>query len=233
MPLRFYAPWCGHCQNLKPAYEKAAQSLEGLAEVVAVNCDAEENKPFCGRMGIKGFPTLKTVRATGKIGKPIIMDYNGPRTASAMVEAVKKLITNNVKRLEDKELNGWLKENNETAKAILFSEKATPSALIKVLANDYLYNLHVAQVQKKERKGNQMFGITDYPTLVVLPGGNEPAVTYDGEMKKPAMSEFLSRYAQPRDLEAEQGKKSGKTSKKDTKEDQKVFERNRMLAGRL
>lgn len=190
---------------------------------MAVNCDVEENKPFCGRMGVKGFPTLKTVRATGKIGKPIIMDYNGPRTASAIVEAVKKLITNNVKRLEDKELDEWLKGNNETAKAILFSEKATPSALIKVLANDFLYNLHVAQVQKKEGTANQMFGITKYPTLVVLPGGDEPAVTYDGEMKKPAMSGFLSKYAQPRDMTAKQVK--NKVEKKEAKEenDKKVI----------
>ena len=196
---------------MKPAYEKAAKSLEGLAQVVAVNCDDEDSKAFCGKMGIKGFPTLKTVRITGTLGKPIIMDYQGPRTASGIVDAVKKLITNNVKRLEDKELDGWLKDNNETAKALLFSDKGSTSALVKVLANDYIGNLHFAQVRDKEVEANSMFGIKTYPTLVVLPGGNKPAVVYDGEMKKPAMNEFISKYAALRDLSA--------STKKSTKKD--------------
>ena len=165
-------------------------------------------------MGIKGFPTLKTVRTTGILGKPIIMDYQGPRTASGLVDAVKKLITNNVKRLDDKDLDGWLQENNETAKALLFSDKGTTSALVKVLANDYIGNLHFAQVRDKETRANSMFGIETYPTLVLLPGGDKPAVKYDGEMKKPAMNEFISKYASLRDLSA--------SAKKSTKKDKKT-----------
>lgn len=44
--------------DLKPAYEKAAKSLIGLAKVAAVNCDDEENKPFCGSMSV-GRPLIR------------------------------------------------------------------------------------------------------------------------------------------------------------------------------
>ncbi|MCJ1404674.1 hypothetical protein MMC11_007900 [Xylographa trunciseda] len=193
--VEFYAPWCGHCKNLKPAYEKAAKSLEGLANVAAVNCDDEDNKAFCGSMGIKGFPTLKTVRPTLKKGKSIQVDYNGARTAAGIVEAVKDIIPNHVTRVSDKELDKWLKDDNSTAKAILFSNKGTTSATIKVLAGEFYGNMHFAQVRDKDTTAVTTFGITEYPTLIVLPGGTAPAVAYSGEMAKAPMSEFLSKYA--------------------------------------
>ena len=223
---RFYAPWCGHCQRLQPEYTRAAKNLEGLANVVAVNCDEEDNKPFCGQMRIQGFPTLKTVKVTGIIGKPIVQDYQGPRTASDIVEATKKLIPNYVTRLDTKEFEGWLAKENSTAKAILFSDKGVTSALIKSLANDYFGNMIVAQVRDKEIDITKVFGVTKFPSLVVLPGGDETAVMYDGPMRKPAMSNFLGQYAKARALpekaSTKDKKDKTKTKSKESKPDNKA-----------
>jgi protein disulfide-isomerase A6 len=195
IPVRFYAPWCGHCKNLKPAYEKAAKSLDGLAQVAAVNCDEESNKAFCGSMGVKGFPTLKTIRPTGSKGKPIITDYQGERSAKAIVDAVKGMIPNHVTKVSDKDLDKWLKGNNASAKAILFSNKGTTSALIKVLAVEYIGNMQVAQIRDKETAAVSTFGIKTYPTFLVLPGGTADPVIYDGPMEKKPMGAFLAQYA--------------------------------------
>ena len=196
--LRFYAPWCGHCRNLKPAYEKAAKSLDGLAQVAAVNCDDEINKPFCGGMGVQGFPTLKLVKPGKTLGKPVIEDYQGERSAKGIVEAVKQAIPNHVKRITDKGLGAWLQADNETAKAILFSDKGTTSALTKVLASEYLGNMNFAQIRNKEAAAIEMFGISTYPSLVVLPGGNKAPVLFEGSYSKDAMTEFLSQFAEPK-----------------------------------
>ncbi|KAJ3115209.1 hypothetical protein HK100_001423, partial [Physocladia obscura] len=51
--VEFFAPWCGHCKALAPEYKKAADSLKGLAKVVAVDCDAEPNKPLCGQYQVQ------------------------------------------------------------------------------------------------------------------------------------------------------------------------------------
>lgn len=193
--VEFYAPWCGHCRNLKPEYEKAAKGLKDIAQVVAVNCDDEANKAFCGSMGVQGFPTLKIVKPSKKPGKPIVEDYQGPRTSSGIVDAVKSSIPNNVKKVTDKGLSAFLESNNDTAKAILFSNKGTTSALTKVLATEYLGSMKFAQIRDKETKAVEMFGVSEYPTLIVLPGGTEEPAKFEGAYKKKDMKDFISQYA--------------------------------------
>ncbi|KAL2863892.1 putative disulfide isomerase [Aspergillus lucknowensis] len=195
--VEFYAPWCGHCQNLKPAYEKAAKSLDGLAKVAAVNCDDDANKPFCGQMGVQGFPTLKIVTPSKKPGKPRVEDYQGPRTAKGIVDAVVDKIPNHVKRLTDKNVDEWLSEDEDLPKAILFTEKGTTSALIRALAIDFLGGIKVAQIRNKESDAVEKFGITEFPTLVLIPGSGKDHIIYDGELKKDPMVNFLSQAASP------------------------------------
>ncbi|XDG08869.1 hypothetical protein ABKA04_008484 [Annulohypoxylon sp. FPYF3050] len=220
--VEFYAPWCGHCQNLKPAYEKAARNLEGLAHVAAVNCDEDENKQLCGMMGVKGFPTLKTVRP-GKKGKPIVEDYNGPRTAKGIVDAVVEKINNHVKRVTDKDIDSFLSTKNDSAKAILFTEKGTTSALLKSIAIDFLDVISVAQIRDKETKANELFGIKSYPTLVLLPGGDKESVVYNGELKKDAMVKFLTQAGEPNpDPAPSKAKGEKKGDKKSEKKDKKA-----------
>ncbi|KAK0115723.1 hypothetical protein ONS95_000017 [Cadophora gregata] len=198
--VEFYAPWCGHCKNLQPAYEKAAANLQGLAKVAAIDCDEEMNKPFCGQMGVQGFPTLKIVKPGKTPGRPIVEPYDGPRTAKGIVDAVIDKIPNLVKRVDDKTLEAWLAESNETAKAILFSDKGKTSALLKAIAIDFKGSINVAQIRNtdKEKASLELFGISKFPTLLLLPGGKEAeGIVYDGEMKKESMVKFLSQAAEP------------------------------------
>jgi protein disulfide-isomerase A6 len=221
--VEFYAPWCGHCQKLAPAYEKAAKNLKGLAKVAGINCDDEYNKPFCGQMGVKGFPTLKIVRPSKKVpGRPTVEDYLGDRTAKAIIDAVVGRIPNHVKKVTDNSLQAWLKESNETAKAILFTEKGNISALLRALAIDYLGTVNFGQIRNKEAAAVETFGIEKYPTFVVLPGGSSEPLIYDGDLKKEPMRDFLKQVATPNpDPAPEPAKKKGKKkteAKTDTKQ---------------
>lgn len=192
-----------------------AKNLEGLAKVAAVNCDDDANKPFCGSMGIQGFPTLKIVRPKKGGGKPTVQDYQGPRTASAIVDAVVQQINNYVVRIEDKSLDKFLSDKNETAKAILFTEKGTTSALLKSIAIDFSDVITIGQVRNKETKAVETFGIEKFPTLVLLPGGDAPGIVYDGEQKKDAIVKFLSQARQPNpDSPPPKAKKNAKASDK-------------------
>jgi len=81
--VEFFAPWCGHCQQLSPIYSRVAENLHGIVTIGAVDCDVDSNKGLCGQYGIQGFPTLKLFPAskrkntkTGKLTKTP-EDYNG------------------------------------------------------------------------------------------------------------------------------------------------------------
>ncbi|KAL9489686.1 hypothetical protein ACSS6W_001963 [Trichoderma asperelloides] len=210
--VEFYAPWCGHCKNLQPAYEKAAKNLQGLAKVAAVDCDDESNKPFCGSMGIQGFPTLKIVRPGKKAGRPVVEDYQGPRTASGIVDAVVSKINNHVTKLTDKEIDGFLEKDEEKPKAILFTEKGTTSALLRSIAIDFLDVISVGQVRNKEKAAVDKFGISSFPSFVLIPGGGKEPITYDGELNKKDMVEFLKQVGSPNPDPAPAKAKSGKKS---------------------
>lgn len=146
-------------------------------------------------MGVQGFPTLKIVKPGKKAGRPIVEDYQGPRTAKGIVEAVKDKIPNHVKRVTDKTLDEWLAE--DSAKAVLLTDKGTTSPLLKALAIDFLGSISVAQIRDKEANAVSTLGVTSFPTLLLLPVGTTEPIVYDGEMTKEAMSAFLSQIAPP------------------------------------
>jgi protein disulfide-isomerase A6 len=217
---RFYAPWCGHCKNLQPAYEKAAKNLQGLAKVAAVDCDEESNKSFCSSMGVPGFPTLKIVRPGKKPGKPIVEDYQGARTAKGIVDAVVEKIPNHVKKLTDKDLESW---KTGGAKAVLLTDKGTTSSLLKALSVDFLGGVEVVQVRDKEKKTVEKFGVTKFPLFMVFPAGSEEPLVYGGELKKEAMSKFIteSTGVSPNPDPAPDAGKKAKAPKADKKKEKK------------
>lgn len=110
----------------------------------------------------------------------LYIDYQGARTAKAIVDAVVERIPNHVTRLTSNKLNDWLVEKNGTTKAVLFTEKGTTSALYRALAIEFLGRALFAQIRDKEEESVNLFGVNKFPTLIVLPGGEAPGKVYEG-----------------------------------------------------
>ena len=84
--VEFYAPWCGHCKNQKPAYAQAATQVKKYDESILVaKVDATVETKVAGEFSIRGFPTIKWF-VDGKES----MDYGSGRTADEIVAWIKK-----------------------------------------------------------------------------------------------------------------------------------------------
>ena len=63
----FWAPWCGPCRMMAPAYEQAAQALEPDMRVIKVN--TEEAQAIAARFNIRSIPTLMVLKGGREVGR--------------------------------------------------------------------------------------------------------------------------------------------------------------------
>jgi len=78
----FWAPWCGPCRMMAPAYEQAAARIEPRARLAKV--DTEQNQMLAQRYGIRSIPTLAIFKGgrlvasqPGAMGLPQLLQWIG------------------------------------------------------------------------------------------------------------------------------------------------------------
>lgn len=76
----FWAPWCGPCQTMAPAFEAAAATLEPAMRLGKVNTD--EQQGLAARFGIRSIPTLILFRG----GQEVARQSGAMGTAAAIVQ---------------------------------------------------------------------------------------------------------------------------------------------------
>merc|ERR1712038_450336 len=85
--IKFYAPWCGHCKRLAPAWSDLAKEFENNKDVSIdkIDCTAEDSKSVCSKFEVRGYPTLLFFKDGQMVEK-----YSGGRDLSALKSYVLK-----------------------------------------------------------------------------------------------------------------------------------------------
>lgn len=218
--VAFTAPWCGHCRNLSPEYERASRSLDGIIKFVNVDCDDQRNAGVCQKYGVTGFPTIKIFPPTKK---RLPKDYRGERTAKAMIEyATSELPLSNVKKLTASQIATFVQSvsyppvrrrtfwpqpadyDNATrqkqGKVLLFTAKPSSTPLYKSLALDLKGVLAFATARSDHKDVSQAakdsLGLdveaSSGPKLVYVPSNDASgAKVYDGQLKYKSLLAWL------------------------------------------
>eukprot|EP00826_Nyctotherus_ovalis_P056388 TRINITY_DN759_c0_g1_i17.p1 TRINITY_DN759_c0_g1~~TRINITY_DN759_c0_g1_i17.p1 ORF type:complete len:202 (+),score=31.62 TRINITY_DN759_c0_g1_i17:114-719(+) len=85
--VNFYAPWCGHCKRLAPAYADLGKSVkESGKEIIIAKIDATANTETKERYKIRGYPTLILLDGSDK------SEYSGNRSVDDMLSFLEKNI---------------------------------------------------------------------------------------------------------------------------------------------
>jgi len=192
--VEFFAPWCGHCQEFAPKYEKAAEELSKFGiKVGALNVEAEpETDPGAKSLqnveGVNGFPTIKLYSGpstpnpyAGGRYTALTEVFKGKRTTSELKRAALKMFpresVTQIKSVEDfgkvgSALKGMTGEHAEAMKqmkaAVLFTEKKSTSSLLLSLAYSMMPRLIVAMVNSELDEVTSHFGVEDFPSFVMV-----------------------------------------------------------------
>ena len=68
----FWAPWCGYCRRIAPAYEKVAQQYEERVEVVKINIDEEPQ--LAEELSVEVIPMLVLFRSGERLDSVVAPD---------------------------------------------------------------------------------------------------------------------------------------------------------------
>ena len=185
--IKFYAPWCPHCQAMGPTWNQLAKTVKGKLNIGEVNCDKETR--LCKDVHARAFPTLIFFKGGERV------EYNGLRGLGDFVQFADKAV----------DLSGGVPDVNATSfKAlegkeevifIYFYDHATTSEDFLALEQLPMSLIgHAKLVKTNDPELYKRFKITTWPRLVVSREGRPtyyPPLTPDEMRDKNALVDWM------------------------------------------
>lgn len=157
--IKFYAPWCHHCQAMAPTWVQLAKEMQGKLNVGEVNCDAE--KRLCKDARLRGYPTVLFFRGGERV------EYDGLRGIGDFIHYADKAVglSHGIPEVDAASLEAL--EEKEEVIFIYFYDHATTSEDFMALERLPLSLIGKAKLVKtNDPKLYDRYKITTWPRLV-------------------------------------------------------------------
>lgn len=192
--VEFFAPWCGHCKHLAPEYERASQILfKEAPNVKLAKIDLEKYK-LASKYNIDGFPTLRLYTN----GIPTEADYEGPRSAEAIVAYVKRSIVPPISSLAtESELTDFVTSVNDNFP--IFVGFGLEASVLEDLARKHRRKAWFAAIQDEQVSEKMMvdFDFDKKPALVCLHPKLDEHIVFYGPFEGVDMGDFILQHLMP------------------------------------
>jgi len=188
--VEFYAPWCGHCQELAPDYAAAASHLaahHSQSHLALSKVDATEDTDLAHKYDVQGFPTILFFID----GVP--KDYNGARTKDAIVEWINKKLGPGVQNITAVDQAERILTGDD--KAVLAFLDSLSGAQSDELAAASRLEDSINFYQTSSPDVAKLFHIdpeAKRPCVVLLKKEEEKLTFFDGEFKASVIADFVS-----------------------------------------
>jgi protein disulfide-isomerase len=158
--IKFYAPWCHHCQAMAPNWDQMAKEMKGKLNIGEVNCEAESR--LCKDVKLRGYPTILLFKGAERV------EYEGLRGLGDFVQYAEKAvdISNGIQDVDEASFKELEKE--EPAIFVYFYDHATTSEDFSALERLPMSLIGRAKLVKTSDPAlYDRYKITTWPRLIV------------------------------------------------------------------
>jgi len=169
--IKFYAPWCGHCQRLTGPWKQLALTVGEKptlrAKVVIAKCDVDKYADLRTKWGVQSYPTLNWFNSNMTQG-PLRKPYTGERNYDALFKFLQENSRNRVKvnRVFAYDMLAWkftsatdIAYRREVVDALKRSLESEATHESHRLAGDVYLKIMEKAVKKSEEVGVEAVGI--------------------------------------------------------------------------
>lgn len=158
--IKFYAPWCHHCQAMAPNWMAMAKETKGRLNVGEVNCEVE--KRLCKDVHVKGYPTLLYFQAGERV------EYEGLRGVGDLIKYANQAVDAGKGVMDVTSADFEEMEKTDEVIFLYFYDHATTSEDFMALERLLLSLIGHAKLVKTHDPGlESRFRISTWPRLVV------------------------------------------------------------------